>query len=144
MRFIFIDRVLELERGRSIRGLKNVTMSEDIFEDHFPGFPVLPGALILESFEEASTLLIEATEDYGVLPSLSAVRNAKFRRFVRPGTQLVVEALLTGPGETWCRASADGREVARADLEFSAVTCPPRTGHLARLHELSLLLSSLR
>ena len=143
MRFIFVDRILELEKGRSIRTLKNVSMSEDIFEDHFPGFPVLPGALILESFEEASTLLIEATEDYAVLPTLRAFRNAKFRRFVRPGTQLLVEAQLTKPGETRCRAGADGQEVARADLEFSVVTCPPGAGHLTRLHELSLLLSSM-
>ncbi len=144
MRFIFIDRILELEKGRSIRALKNIAMSEDIFEDHFPGFPVLPGALILESFDEASTFLIEATEEYAILPTLSVVRNAKFRRFVRPGAQLVVEARLTRPGETRCRASADGREVARADLEFSAVACPPGTGYLARLYELSLLLRSMQ
>ena len=144
MRFIFVDRILELEKGRSIRALKNVSMSEDIFEDHFPGFPVLPGALILESFEEASTPLIEATEDYSVLPTLKAFRNTKFRRFVRPGTQLVVEAQLTRPAETRCRAHADGREVARADLEFSVVTCPRGAGHLARLHDLSLLLSSMQ
>ncbi len=143
MRFILIDRILELEKGRAIRTLKNVAMSEDIFEYHFPGFPVLPGAFILESFEEASILLIEATEDYSVLPTLRHFRNAKYRRFVRPGAQLIVEAQLTRPGETHCRARVDSREVARAALGFSIVPCPRRAGHLARLEDLAILLSSM-
>lgn len=143
MRFILVDRILELETGRWIRALKNVALSEDIFEYHFPGFPVLPGSFILESFEEASILLIEASEAYAVLPTLRCYRNAKYRRFVRPGAQLNVEAQFTHPFETRCRASVDGREVARADLEFSVVSCPPRAGHVAKLHDLALLLSSL-
>lgn len=142
MRFILLDRVLAIERGRWIRALKNVAMSEDIFEYHFPGFPVLPGAFLLECFEEASVLLIEATENYSVLLTLKGLRNAKYRRFVRPGAQVIVEAELTEPLGTWCRAQVDGREVACADLEFSAVPCPPRAGHLARIEELLSLLSS--
>jgi len=143
MRFIFVDRILELEKGRWIRTLKNVAMSEDVFEYHFPGFPVLPGSFILESFEEASVLLIEASEAYSVLPTLRYLRNVKYRRFVRPGAQLIVEAQFTHPLETRCRASVDAREAARADLEFSTVACPPGAGPLARLRELTRLLSSM-
>jgi len=144
MRFIFVDRILELEKGRWIRTLKNVAMSEDVFEYHFPGFPVLPGSFILESFEEASVLLIEASEAYSVLPTLRYLRNVKYRRFVRPGAQLIVEARFTHPLETRCRACVDDREAARADLEFSVISCPPMAGHLTGLHELALLLSSMR
>lgn len=143
MRFIFVDRILEIETERRIRALKNVAMSEDIFEHHLPGFPVLPGAFILESFEEASVLLIEARERYSVWPTLKCLRNAKYRRFVQPGAQLIIEARFTQLFETRCRATVDGREVGRADLEFSVAACAPRAGHLARLHDLALLLSSM-
>lgn len=144
MRFILLDRILQLEKGRGIRALKNVSLSEDIFEYHFPGFPVLPGAFLLESFEEASVLLIEATEDYSIVPTLKRLRHVKYRRFVRPGAQVLVEAQLTPPLKTRCQASVDGQEVARADLEFSASRCASGAGHLARLRELTVLLSSMR
>jgi 3-hydroxyacyl-[acyl-carrier-protein] dehydratase len=144
MRFILLDRILALDKGQRIRALKNVALSEDIFEYHFPGFPVLPGAFLLESFEEASILLIEATQDYSVLPTLRCLRNAKYRRFVRPGAQLLVEAEFAAPLETRCRASVEGREVASADLEFSLVPCSRGAGYLTHLLDLTRLLSSMQ
>ena len=61
MRFVFVDRIVALDVGRSIETVKNVSASEDIFTDHFPDHPVFPGALIVESFEQAAQLLIAET-----------------------------------------------------------------------------------
>lgn len=142
MRFIFVDRIVELEPSHAIRTLKNVAMSEDIFEYHFPGFPVLPGSFTLEAFEEASVLLLAAGTGFAVLPTLTTFANVKYRRFVRPGSQIAVEARLTTPHSTRCRATVDGREVARADLEFALVACSPGASPAGRLRALADLIAS--
>jgi 3-hydroxyacyl-[acyl-carrier-protein] dehydratase len=142
VRFVFVDRILELEPRRAIRTVKNVAMSEDIFEFHFPGFPVMPGSFSLEAFEEASVLLLGAGANFAVVPTLTAFANVKYRRFVRPGSQIVVEARLAAPAMTRCRATVDGREVARADLEFELAACPPGSAYEERLRALHDLIVS--
>ena len=64
MRFIFVDRIVAVEPGRSIETLKNVSATEDVFADHFPGSPILPGALIVEAFGQAAELLIGMSHDW--------------------------------------------------------------------------------
>jgi 3-hydroxyacyl-[acyl-carrier-protein] dehydratase len=140
VRFVFVDRVIMLDPGRSIETLKNVAATEDVFDDHFPGYPILPGALIVETFEQASQLLIATTHDYTHVGRLRAVRRAAFRRFVRPGDQLRVRCTRTGPdGASWTVAAAaevGAQRVATATLEFAVV---PASGsdaqHAARLRE---------
>ncbi|HBH00736.1 MAG: hypothetical protein A2X36_02525 [Elusimicrobia bacterium GWA2_69_24] len=120
MRFVFVDRVLDLEPGRAIETIKSVSASEDVFADHFPGFPILPGALIVEAFDQAARLLI--AESHGFMRGGRLVRltRAAFRRFVRPGDQLRVRCERRGEGWTVVAgATVDGERVATATLEYA-------------------------
>jgi 3-hydroxyacyl-[acyl-carrier-protein] dehydratase len=96
--FLLIDRVLELHRGESIRALKNVTYNEPFFPGHFPGRPVMPGVMIIEALAQAAGILCFVTGD--VIPDhttrlyLVGVDNARFRRPVVPGDQLLLTAQL--------------------------------------------------
>jgi len=96
MQFILVDRILELEPGRRIAAVKNLTLAEEYLADHFPGFPVLPGVLMLEAISQASAWLIRVTEGYAhsviVLKSVKAV---KYGSFVTPGHQLAIDAEIT-------------------------------------------------
>jgi 3-hydroxymyristoyl/3-hydroxydecanoyl-(acyl carrier protein) dehydratase len=125
MRFIFVDRILTLDPDRTIEILKNVTATEDVFDDHFPGYPILPGALVIETFEQASQLLIGMSHDFARVGRLQRVERAAFRHFVRPGDQLRVRcARVAGDEEGWtvrAAAEAGGRRAASATLHFALV-----------------------
>jgi 3-hydroxyacyl-[acyl-carrier-protein] dehydratase len=128
--FLLIDRVLELEKGKRIKAVKNVTMNEPYFVGHFPIRPVMPGVLMLEAMAQAAALL--AFESLGQKPDdqtiyyLAALDAARFKRPVEPGDQLVIEALLNrmkaGVYKFSCSARVDGELVVEADL-----TCTTRT-----------------
>ena len=113
MQFTLVDRILELEPGRRIVAVKNLTLAEEYLAEHFPGFPVLPGVLMLEAITQASAWLIRVTEDYAhsvvVLKSAKAV---KYGNFVTPGRQLMIEAEITkateGETEIRARGTVDG------------------------------------
>ena len=141
MRFLFVDRIVVLEPGHSIETLKNVSATEDVFDDHFPGYPILPGALLVETLEQASQLLIATSHDFTRVGRLRAVRRAAFRHFVRPGDQLRVRcARTTGDDGAWTvsgSADVDGRRVASAVLDFAVVPADEgEPGHAARLREM--------
>ncbi len=89
--FIMLDRVLELEKGKSITGLKNVSMNEPFFQGHFPGEPVMPGVLMLEGMAQAGTVLAYLSNDDmdGKLVYFAGLEKVRFRRVVRPGDQLI-------------------------------------------------------
>ncbi len=90
--FILVDRVLELEKGKSIVGLKNVSMGEPFFQGHFPGEPVMPGVLILEGMAQVGGLLayLSAPEMIGEkLVYFAGLDKVRFRKIVRPGDQLI-------------------------------------------------------
>lgn len=89
--FIMLDRVLELEKGKSIVGLKNVSMNEPFFQGHFPGEPVMPGVLMLEGMAQAGTVLAYLSNDNmdGKLVYFAGLEKVRFRRVVRPGDQLI-------------------------------------------------------
>ena len=151
MRFLFVDRLLAVEPGVAIEILKNVTTTEDVFEDHFPGHPILPGALIVETFEQASQLLVALSHDFSRVGRLGAVRRAAFRHFVRPGDQLRVRCALAGSSDPtrgtisgpaqlhWtiaASAEVEGRRVASATLELALVPAEGADkGHAERLRE---------
>jgi 3-hydroxyacyl-[acyl-carrier-protein] dehydratase len=90
MRYILIDKIKKLEFNKSITALKNVTMAEDFFADHFVGFPVLPGAIQIEAIAQAATALLEISSYYRYKALLTVIEKAKFRKLVRPGDQLSV------------------------------------------------------
>jgi 3-hydroxyacyl-[acyl-carrier-protein] dehydratase len=93
MRFSQLDRILELDKGASIKAVKCLSLSEEYLKDHFPRFPVMPGVLMLESMFQASMWLVRETNDFQ--HSTVALRNTKslkFQRFLQPGSSLVVSA----------------------------------------------------
>ena len=93
MQFILIDRILELEPGRRILAVKNLTLAEEYLAEHFPGFPVLPGVLMLEAGAQAAAWLVRITENYQhSVIVLKSVRTVKYGNFVSPGRQLLLEA----------------------------------------------------
>jgi 3-hydroxyacyl-[acyl-carrier-protein] dehydratase len=96
--FLLVDRVLTLEKGKSIRALKNVTINEPFFQGHFPHRPVMPGVLMLEALAQAAALL--AFDAIGTSPSddmvyyFAGIDGARFKRPVEPGDQLFLDVEL--------------------------------------------------
>jgi 3-hydroxymyristoyl/3-hydroxydecanoyl-(acyl carrier protein) dehydratase len=98
MRFILIDRITRWEPGKQAEATKNIALSEDFFDDHFPLKPVMPGVLILEGLAEIAGLLLEETvrqqQARHVKALLSIIEKAKFRDFVTPGDSLTYKATI--------------------------------------------------
>jgi 3-hydroxyacyl-[acyl-carrier-protein] dehydratase len=89
MRFTLIDRITDLEPGKRIEAVKNLTMAEEYLAEHFPGFPVLPGVLMLEAVTQAGAWLIRATEEFRhSVILLKEAKAVKYGHFVTPGKQL--------------------------------------------------------
>ncbi|KPC55222.1 3-hydroxyacyl-ACP dehydratase FabZ [Amantichitinum ursilacus] len=92
--FLLIDRVIELELGKSIKAIKNVTINEPFFPGHFPGYPVMPGVLIMEALAQAAGVLSFKSDgkepDGSSLYFFAGIDNARFKRQVVPGDQLTL------------------------------------------------------
>jgi 3-hydroxyacyl-[acyl-carrier-protein] dehydratase len=90
---LLIDKILEIEKGKRIKALKNVTINEPFFQGHFPKKPVMPGVLILEAMAQAGAFLIfeSSLQQKGELIYIMSMDNVKFRQPVQPGDQLVSE-----------------------------------------------------
>jgi 3-hydroxyacyl-[acyl-carrier-protein] dehydratase len=91
MRFLLVDRILEYQKGERAIGTKDITMSEDFLADHFPRFPVMPGVLQLEAISQLASWLVFVSKDFKVKGTLSELGNIKFKDFVKPGDQLIIE-----------------------------------------------------
>jgi 3-hydroxyacyl-[acyl-carrier-protein] dehydratase len=90
MRYLLIDRIDHLKVDDHLRAVKNVSLSEDIFFEHFFGNPVFPGALLIESVAQAGTALLEYSSDFKKKALLVMVDQTKFRALVKPGDQLTI------------------------------------------------------
>ena len=122
--FILVDRVLEIELGQRIKALKNVTMNEPFFQGHFPARPVMPGVLMLEALAQAAAIL--SFESAGTEPGedtvvyFAGIDEARFKRPVEPGDQLILEAAIerqkAGIYRYKARATVDGQLAAEAVL----------------------------
>jgi UDP-3-O-[3-hydroxymyristoyl] N-acetylglucosamine deacetylase/3-hydroxyacyl-[acyl-carrier-protein] dehydratase len=119
---LLVDRITEVESGKRIVGIKNVTINEPFFQGHFPGHPIMPGVLIIEAMGQVGGLLlmdsVEKPEDYVVY--FMALDNVKWRRPVVPGDQIVFELEMVQFRRHVCRMKGrgrvDGQLVAEADL----------------------------
>lgn len=126
--FLLVDKVLELEEGRYIKAIKNVTVNEPFFNGHFPGKPIMPGVLIIEAMAQSTGLLgfrtMSAEPQPNTLYMLVAVDKARFKRQVEPGDQLILEAeIVKKKGIMWVfntKATVDGELVASAELICAA------------------------
>lgn len=131
--FLLIDRVLELESGRRIVALKNVTRNEEFFNGHYPERPIMPGVLIIEAMAQAGGLaVLSQMENSGKVPLFAGIDKARFRRVVVPGDQLRIEVeVLRARSDTAKvagKAFIDGTELAcEAELLFMLAD-PARLG----------------
>ena len=120
--FLLVDRITKMEEGRRVEGIKNVTLNEPFFQGHFPGHPIMPAVLILESMAQVGgMLLLHSVENpAGSLMYFMGIDNAKFRRPVTPGDQLKLELTLLklkkGTAKMRGEAFVDGQLVAEAEL----------------------------
>lgn len=127
MRYVLLDRIVTLEPPELARGLKCVSLSDDIFVDHFPGHPVMPGALILESMAQLAGVLLEGSmrlrDRHDLHALLTMVDRCKFRHLVRPGDRLELEArtlrVTEDGGQAQGFARVEGQVVAEAQLSFA-------------------------
>lgn len=94
MRYLFIDCITELKSGKQIKGVKNVAMSEDFFEFHFPKNPVMPGVLMLEALTQLTGWLEAASSDFKNWFLINKVRKCNFYGFAFPGDQIELEVRL--------------------------------------------------
>lgn len=96
--FVMVDRVLEIDSGKSIKALKNVSINEPFFTGHFPGRPVMPGVLMLEAMAQAAALLVfemnGVAPDDGTLYYFLGIDGARFKQPVEPGDQLIMNVTL--------------------------------------------------
>jgi 3-hydroxyacyl-[acyl-carrier-protein] dehydratase len=121
---LLVDRVLEIEKGKKIRALKNISINEPFFTGHFPHRPVMPGVLMLEALAQAAALL--AFDTLGVTPDdktvyyFAGIDGARFKRPVEPGDQLMLEVELlrmkAGIFKFGARALVDGEVATEAEL----------------------------
>jgi len=120
--FLLVDAILEMERLKRIVAVKNVSINESFFQGHFPGKPIMPGVLIIESMAQAGGLLLlqEVPDRENKLLYFIAIDNARFRRPVVPGDQLIVEVTVLRWRTTFCKlqgtARVNGEVAAEATL----------------------------
>ena len=123
---LLVDRVLEIDGDRRAVGVKNVTMNEPFFQGHYPGTPIMPGVLVVESMAQLSGLLIgQKLEHTGKLAVLLSLDSVKLRKAVTPGDQLILEAesvrIRSRIAHMKCRAYVAEELVAEADVKFMLV-----------------------
>jgi len=123
VRFILVDRIRALEPGKSIRAEKTLSPDEELFKDHFPGFPVVPGVLLTEMMAQAAGKCLDAERRPRGKPMLAQIRSASFREWVRPGETAEIVATVLGSqndvATARCHVEVSGRKVCSADLLFA-------------------------
>jgi 3-hydroxyacyl-[acyl-carrier-protein] dehydratase len=127
--FQLIDRIVELDLdARTIKAHAQVPQTSTIFEGHFPGHPLMPGVLLIESMAQTSGWLIIGITKFERMPFLASVREAKLRTFVAPGQMLSLTASLLHEGSgfavTRAAVDVDGKNVANCEITFRVMAFP--------------------
>lgn len=120
--FLMVDRILEVNEGESVIGIKNVTVNEPYFQGHFPDEPLMPAVMIIESIAQIGGFMFNLKDERGYV---TAVDKAKFKNKVIPGDTLVVECKLLMKFGSAAKvkgiARVDGKEVASAEVTYGFV-----------------------
>lgn len=143
---LLVDRILDVEPGKRIVGLKNVSINEPFFVGHFPSHPVMPGVLIVEAMAQVGGVLVSlAPESKGLIAFFASIDRIRFRRPVLPGDQLITEAILLRVrgrfGKAQITARVDGVVVADGQITYSlvrrdemeALTAAPSRAHIGEV-----------
>ncbi|KRE18871.1 hydroxymyristoyl-ACP dehydratase [Bacillus sp. Root920] len=122
--FLLVDRILEVEGEKRAVGIKNVTVNEEFFNGHFPGYPVMPGVLIVEALAQVfGVIMLGKEENKGKIGLFAGIDGCRFKRQVKPGDQLRLEVEVTrlrGPvAKGKAVATVDGEIACEAELTFS-------------------------
>lgn len=122
--FLLVDKVTEMEAGKRVVGLKNVTINEPFFEGHFPEYPVMPGVLILEALAQVGAIaVLDMEANKGKIGFLAGVDKCRFKREVKPGDQLQLEVeilRMKGPiGKGKGIATVNGEVACQAEITFA-------------------------
>jgi 3-hydroxyacyl-[acyl-carrier-protein] dehydratase len=122
MRFILVDTIHELDPGKRIRASTTLPAHEELFRDHFPGFPVIPGVLLTEMMAQAAGKCLDAQGTRAGRAMLGTINGARFREWVRPDQEIILHATITQDRATYatadCFAEVGGRKVCSANLFF--------------------------
>jgi 3-hydroxymyristoyl/3-hydroxydecanoyl-(acyl carrier protein) dehydratase len=121
-----LDRIIEWKIGKSAKGIKNITLSEDFFDDHFPRHPIMPGVLIIEALAQLSGLLLEVTveRDYKkkIKALLTMLEKVKFRNISKPGDTLILNSEILSvhedSGRVKTAAKVDEKIIAETEMTF--------------------------
>ena len=126
MRFLFVDQVLELERNQRIVATRQVSLADEIFAEHFPGRPMMPASLLIESLAQAATILLETSREFQCKAYVGFVNNAKFHKPVVPGSEIRLELTTEHLGDDGAllRGIVSQNEQRCVKAEIGMVTAP--------------------
>ncbi|RYG71619.1 3-hydroxyacyl-ACP dehydratase FabZ [Lentibacillus lipolyticus] len=122
--FLLVDKVTEMEEGKRVAAVKNVTANEPFFQGHFPDYPVMPGVLIVEALAQTGAIgVLGIEENQGKIGFLAGLDKCRFKRQVKPGDQLQLEVEIVrikGPvGKGKGVAKVDGEVACEAEITFA-------------------------
>ena len=124
--FLLVDKVIEMEVGKSAVGIKNVTFNEPFFQGHFPGQPIMPGVLIVEALAQVGAIALLSSDEYkGKLALFAGIDGVRFKKQVVPGDVLKLEVEIVsvrrGIGKGNAVATVDGKVACKGEIMFAVV-----------------------